>query len=122
MGAEPSRPNSQYALWTIRHAFEENHEKESLAIQDAYVMGAAQWVFWYGQRLFKICGWPWFRKGNVARKNWHIWKKEFREVASSDKFGEECIAIARKAAERMDVLEKENQNRRWQFSFFGLRD
>lgn len=70
-------------------------------------MGAAQWIFWYGQRLYKICGWRSFKKGQIARKDWHNWKKEFREVAGSDKLGEECIAIAIRAAEEMDVLERE---------------
>ena len=54
-----------------------------------HIMGAAQWIFWYGQRLYKIRVWRGSRKGQIARKDWHISKKEFREVAGSDELGEE---------------------------------
>lgn len=46
------------ALRTMRRAFEGSHEKESIEIQEAWVMGAAQWKLWSGQVLLGSLLWP----------------------------------------------------------------
>jgi Protein of unknown function (DUF3632) len=100
-----------------------DHEKESPAERDAWVLGAAQWILWYGQGLFKLILWPgdWYddekRRHEACRwpdekwrqftlRNWHAWRDRFRHVAGSDGFGYECKTVAGKAADTMDVLER----------------
>lgn len=110
------------ALRTMRRAFEESHEKESTEIQDAWVMGTAQWILWTGQSLIKLHLDPIGRfrhKGTpiqnidviittkpISLDMWHTWMNEFRKAAESDEFGEECREVAKRAANLMEVLEK----------------
>ncbi|OBT90770.1 hypothetical protein VE02_00581 [Pseudogymnoascus sp. 03VT05] len=99
------------ALRIMRGAFEESHDKESAEIQDAWVMGAAQWILWSGQILLESLLWPFDDEdiiggGKGALKKWYTWKDEFRKVSGDDGHGEECQGIAKKAADLMEALEK----------------
>lgn len=99
------------AVQTMRRVFEENHEKESTEVRDAWVMGAAQWILWSGQVLFELLLWPYgdgdtASDGKDALVKWHTWKDEFRKVSEDDGHGEECKGVAKKAAHIMDALEK----------------
>lgn len=76
------------ALQTMRRAFEKSHEKESTAIQDTWVMAAAQWILWSGQVLLESLLLPYHDDGTISDENdviekWHLWRYEFRKVAWS---------------------------------------
>ncbi|OBT70328.1 hypothetical protein VE03_00197 [Pseudogymnoascus sp. 23342-1-I1] len=101
------------AVQTMCRALEESHEKESTEIQDAWVMGAAQWILWGGQVLFESLLWPYGDENTIgggkdALVKWHTWKNEFRKVSEDDGHGhgEECKGVAKKAADIMEALEK----------------
>ncbi|KFY27995.1 hypothetical protein V493_03162 [Pseudogymnoascus sp. VKM F-4281 (FW-2241)] len=99
------------ALRTMRRAFEESHEKESIETQEAWVMGAAQWVLWSGQVLLESLHWPYddeniIGEGKDALEMRHTWKDEFWKVLEEMAHGEECKGIAEKAADVMESLEK----------------
>lgn len=120
-------PGPGSALYAMRGAFEESHKEESPGIQDAWVLGAAQWILWNGQGLFKLLLWPtdayvpsiknnepvsmWMRDGKlegtqqVALESWHAWNSRFGEIAGDGAVGEECRRVAGKAAGMMDMLE-----------------
>lgn len=49
--------NADYARYAMQSAFNENHSEESRQVQDAWVLGAAQWGLWYGQEMFKVLMW-----------------------------------------------------------------
>ena len=44
--------NPTWAIWALCDAHEDIREEQG-SIRDAYVLGAAQWIIWYGQSLFK---------------------------------------------------------------------
>lgn len=115
-----------WAIWAMRDAHEDPRE-EQVNIRDAYILGAAQWIIWYGQSLFKqilfseevstddLRGW---RPGSLydgkkflSLHRWHFWRDSFKAVASQEKeeekqYGQECKMVAAKAADMMDSLEK----------------
>lgn len=81
------------------------HEGESHAVRDAWVLGAAQWIIWGGQGLFKQVVLP-VSDGQITMKEWKEWKANFYMVVASEKYGEECISAANRAVDIMDALEK----------------
>lgn len=100
---------------------EENHSQDSPEIRDAWVLGAAQWILWNGQQLFKLVHWReelgtsselverhQDESGNpVPLKNcWDNWKHGFDRVVSSGSYGEECIDVCRRVVEIMCTLER----------------
>lgn len=124
-------PGPSSALYAMRGAFEkECHEKDNNpAIRDAWVLGAAQWILWNGQGLYKLVLWPgdvyvpsehgWRASGSMDQKteemqqviklqNWYTWKAGFREIAGSSngEVGGKCRILAAKAADMMDILER----------------
>jgi hypothetical protein len=103
-------PGPSLALYAMRGTFQESHEGEGPAIRDAWALGAAQWILWNGQGLFKLVLWPGDGKmeemQQITLKDWHTWRARFREIAGSGKFGEECRTVAGKAANMMDMLER----------------
>lgn len=36
---------------------DEDHSQDTREIRDAWVLGAAQWILWNGQQLFKLLHW-----------------------------------------------------------------
>ncbi|KFZ23054.1 hypothetical protein V502_02464 [Pseudogymnoascus sp. VKM F-4520 (FW-2644)] len=108
-GMWPATPEG--ALQTMRRAFEENHEKENTEIQDAWVMGAAQWILWSGQVLLESLLWLCNNEniisdGKDVLEKWHTWKDEFRKVSEGNGHGEECKVTAKKAGDIMEALER----------------
>ncbi|TVY84807.1 hypothetical protein LSUE1_G000835 [Lachnellula suecica] len=106
-------PGPNGALFAMRGAFEKSKlslGEESVAIQEAWILGAAQWVLWNGQSLFKVLLYPGDQEkqetGEFELEHWHLWRDGFNEAAASERFGEECRSVARRAAEIMDILEK----------------
>lgn len=54
-------PGSTDAVQVLNQAFSiTDRESDPAAIQDAWILGAAQWILWYGQGLFKqiLCSDP----------------------------------------------------------------
>lgn len=102
-------PSPNGALIAMRGAFEQNNEGKSPAIQEAWIMGAAQWILWNGQGLFKLLLWPTDTplKGEepFTRKSWQDWTSGFQVIAESDRYGEECMLIAQHSAQLMHALE-----------------
>ena len=115
-----------WAIWALRDAHEEPH-KEQGSIRDAFVLGAAQYILWYGQSLFKQLLFPgdasaddlrcwspgplYDGKKCLSLHRWHFWRDSFKAVASQEKeeknqFSQECKMVAAKAAAMMDSLEK----------------
>ncbi|KAH8694029.1 hypothetical protein BGW36DRAFT_361851 [Talaromyces proteolyticus] len=99
----------------MRLAFEQDHADESIVIHDAWILGAAQWILWYGQELFKLLLWKEngeeaFEKdktGSTILKKWDSWKGKFEEATGeSGGHGDECRKVAKRAVEIMAVLER----------------
>ena len=121
-----------WSIWAQRDAHEGDAripKKESGIIRGAYVMAAAQWIFWYGQSLFKQVLYPgdisgtelqhWMPgplydgKASLSLHRWHFWRDRFEAVASeaTDKkrgkgVSQECKTMAMRAAKLMDALEQ----------------
>ena len=120
--------SSSRAIWALRCAFEQPNKQEvNQNLRDIYISGAAQWILWYGQRLFQSLMFPgevtadqlksWqpgpLYKGQsgLSIHRWRFWQSEFLGVASgSDKgekvHSEECRNLALRAADIMGVLER----------------
>ncbi|KAL8831639.1 MAG: hypothetical protein Q9191_000753 [Dirinaria sp. TL-2023a] len=119
------RTNPNWAIAAMREAHEESLEAKA-DVRDALVMAAAQWIFWYGQSLFKqvICpgdvseidlrqwrpGPLYDGKAELSLRRWHFWKDSFNNIdfAGSEKalgFGPECKDVAVKAAQLMESRE-----------------
>ncbi|EEA19619.1 hypothetical protein PMAA_004040 [Talaromyces marneffei ATCC 18224] len=86
----------------------EDHSQDTSRICDAWVLGAAQWILWNGQQLFKLVNWREElgtssalverhrdENGNPIPKKhcWDDWKRGFEQVVSSGAYGEECVNI-----------------------------
>ncbi|KFY34462.1 hypothetical protein V494_06758 [Pseudogymnoascus sp. VKM F-4513 (FW-928)] len=115
-------PSTRPIIYVMARTFGESHEKETSEIRDAWVMGAAQWVLWSGQSIFKLHLGPVRQLRHrdtsiqdtnqitntapITLQSWHKWTSEFRKAAESDGFGEECRDVARRAADLMEALEK----------------
>ncbi len=91
-------------------------------------MGAAQWILWFGQSLFKRVLFPgeaeiedlthswgpgqlYQGQGGLSIDRWRFWKKGFASVAAGvggekEWFGAECVRVSAKAAEIMELLEE----------------
>jgi hypothetical protein len=102
-------PGPRSAVLAMRSAFEDIDEKEGSEIREAWIMGAAQWILWNGQGLFKQLLWPGNNETGMQfdMKIWRAWKDGFKDTAASDGFGEECKTVAKRSFEIMDVLEKQ---------------
>lgn len=77
-------------------------------ISDTWVLGAAQWILWAGQGLFKQVALPVLPvdKEQITSEDWRSWRVGFAAVAVGEKYSEECRAVAKRAVEMMDALEK----------------
>jgi Protein of unknown function (DUF3632) len=120
-----------WAIWAHRDAHEGRapHEDEEGTLGGIYVLAAAQWILWYGQRFFKHLLFPgevspddlrmwspgplYHGKAHLTLDRWHFWRDGYKAVASSGKEGDEekgysqeCKDVAAKAAAMMDALEK----------------
>ncbi|KAK2759837.1 hypothetical protein FQN54_002571 [Arachnomyces sp. PD_36] len=109
-----------YAIWAMRDALEKNIEDEALCIRDSYIIGAAQWILWNGQKLFaqiKYTGtvfpqyWSpgelYSGEGLLTIHRWRFWADRFRAMAGEkSECSDECKAVAVKAADMMDAFEK----------------
>ncbi|KAI9762428.1 MAG: hypothetical protein M4579_000404 [Chaenotheca gracillima] len=112
-----------WAIWAQRDAHEERRDKQDI-VRDAYVSAAAQWIFWYGQSLFKQVlfavpesdlrlwspGDLYDGKADLSLDRWHFWRDGYKAVASGQRgeeqgFGQECQDLAARAADIMDCLE-----------------
>ncbi|KAL9076098.1 MAG: hypothetical protein Q9161_001145 [Pseudevernia consocians] len=97
----PTSPT--WAIWAQRDAHEGRKEEHG-SIRDAYVLAAAQWIFWdlqmwYPDPLYDF-------KTFLSFQRWHFWRDNFNAVASGKKEDEKGFGQAAKAAEMMDLLEK----------------
>lgn len=115
-------PTTRPVLHVMSRTFEESHEKEPIEIRETWIMGAAQWILWSGQSLFKLHLDPISRMRHkttplrnleviittrpIELDMWHKWASEFRKAANCDDFGEECRGVAMRAADLMEALEK----------------
>lgn len=109
-----------FAVWTMRDAFEVRPERGCR--QDMTVMGAAQYILWDGQGLYKHVldhdelsdddyrnfnfGPKYSGKDRLGRERWDFWKQGFRNASVKKGFAPECRAVAEKAANMMDVLDQ----------------
>lgn len=91
-------------------------------------MGAAQWILWFGQSLFKQVLFPWevdpnridkslrpgqlyHGEGGLSLDRWHFWRDGFVSVRlgageGKEGYGEECVRVSGKAAEIMEALKE----------------
>lgn len=116
-----------FSIWNLRDTFEEDHEKEDIALQEARIIGTAQWILWRGQDLFKEVLVPderWglpthnesakekrhrlrLEDGNaLTSKRWQNAEAGFEKAASSQQFSHECRVVAERAAETMDTIKR----------------
>jgi hypothetical protein len=102
-------PSPNGALIAMRGAFEQDDEGKNPAIRKAWIMGAAQWILWNGQGLFKLLLWPTDTKLQgeepFTRKSWRDWTSGFQNIAKSDRYGEECKSVATHAAQLMHTID-----------------
>lgn len=108
-----------------RSAHEEQQEGTE-EIRSAYILGAAQWILWYGQSLFKQVLYPgdppedlrpwnpgplYDGKASLSLHRWHFWRDSYKAIASGERQGEEsfsqeCKDIAAKAVSMVDSFER----------------
>lgn len=100
---------------------DEGHSQDTREIRDACVLGAAQWILWNGQQLFKLLHWREElgtssvllekhrdEDGNPIPRTdcWNEWKRGFEGVIASGTYGEECVDVCKRVVEIMTTLEK----------------
>ncbi|EPS34320.1 hypothetical protein PDE_09284 [Penicillium oxalicum 114-2] len=118
-----------YALWAMRAAFEDDRKHESRSLRSSWVLGAAQWILWNGQSLFKLVvepalfdvtleTWPasnreaweagslYVGTGGFSLERWRFWKTGFGQAADDDGLSEECRDISQRAMTLMEMFEK----------------
>jgi hypothetical protein len=102
-------PNPHGALIAMRGAFERDDDGQNPSVREAWIIGAAQWILWNAQGLFKLLLWPTETplQGNerFSRKSWLDWTSGFQNVANSNGYGEKCRLIAKHAAQLMQAIE-----------------
>jgi len=118
-------PSAAPVMHTMRLILDGYHEEEPQEIQDAWILGAAQWILWNGQLLFKLILYPGdiWDKSNLKDRvpaesdnpdwidrltlgKWHVWRQKFVEASTSKNHGRECKDVALRAAEMMTSIEK----------------
>lgn len=102
-------PGPRSAILAMRSAFQDIDEKEGPEIRGAWIMGAAQWILWNGQGLFKQLLWPGNNQTGMRfdMSVWRAWNNGFKDTAARGDFGKECKNVSKRAFEIMDVLEKQ---------------
>lgn len=116
------RPWSRIAIHLVTSGLESRHHAATSTVRDAWVLGAAQLILWYGQGLFKLILLPeelepdytvpsWLgaepdARGPLTLKTWLVWREGFLDASESSNYGAECREVAKKAADIMDTLEK----------------
>ncbi|RMZ84867.1 hypothetical protein DV738_g254, partial [Chaetothyriales sp. CBS 135597] len=119
-------PSLGYSMYV---AFKQNHSEEPQQAQDAWVMGAAQWILWRAEEAFslvqkpgdpavekagaKFYFWQKKKKADAIAKiwpytwdNWQDWKAAFRAIARNEAYGSTCRDLAERAADLMAIQEK----------------
>ena len=112
-----------WAIWLMRDAFETTQQGDKL---NTLVLAAAQYILWSGQTMFRyvlysqniekedLRSWgpgPSYQgTAAIDLPRWQFWKQGFRDIASREvregELGNECNDVSRRAAEIMDVLER----------------
>lgn len=109
------------AVWQLRHALEEDPEESDIC-RDGHILGAAQWVLWNGQTLFLQArslgsisskeksslstGKLYDGKSRLDIDRWRFWKSRLQYFAGLEGVGDECKAVAGRAADMMDAFER----------------
>ncbi|EPE33597.1 hypothetical protein GLAREA_06610 [Glarea lozoyensis ATCC 20868] len=113
------------AIWAMKRAFKPKLEPWELDMADYYVMGAAQWVVWNGQGLFKMIlqhdadASTWTATSfdeksppeiqQLTLELWESWKNEFDKAGDDEKVGAEARNLAMRAAATMQGLQRTMQ-------------
>ena len=128
------RGDITWALWAQREAHEEDvstrwtaTDEDAFIAHDGNVLSAAQWILWYGKGFFKQVLCPGTASAHDLRcwkpgplykgeaypslHRWHFWRDAYMVVASrknekETELGLECMAVALRAVNEMDALEK----------------
>ncbi|CAJ2511954.1 Uu.00g075790.m01.CDS01 [Anthostomella pinea] len=101
-------PRSCFATRPLRDAFAGDHG-EGVSVHEAWIMGAAMWILYCGQALFKQILYPEnVDDGEITGDEWRSWKEGFERVADGDGegVGRECRGLAERAAVMMDGIER----------------
>ena len=118
--------SATWAIWAMHDAHERQQEEENI-IQDAFILGAAQWIFWYGQCLFEhvlspgdvssddLRAWtpgPLYNgQANLSIDRWRFWRDGFQSAstlkeADESTLAQERRAVAGEATLIMDAIER----------------
>jgi len=128
LGSSPT-----WAIWALREAHETTCEetgRDGRIVRDTLVLSAAQWILWYGQSLFKQVllsgdtgddeedlqisrpGPLYSGRAGLSLDRWHFWRDGFNSAVAragdeekNNGYGQECVEVAARAAEMMDLLE-----------------
>lgn len=102
-------------LRTLEDAFDEQQRNsDEPEVRDAWVMGAAQCILWWGQGLYKEVLCPYIEDLNdksypprgPTLQRWHEWATGFRQAAQREGAGKESRQVAGRAADMMEVIER----------------
>jgi hypothetical protein len=110
------------AIWAMERAFSSKYLAKEPAMNGYYIIGAAQWIVWNGQGLFKMIlqhdgtSTATFsdekkppESQQLTLELWESWVVGFNKAAMDEKVGEEASDLAQRASEIMQVLEKTMQ-------------
>ncbi|KAB2569590.1 hypothetical protein DBV05_g11730 [Lasiodiplodia theobromae] len=113
---------SSDAIIAIAEALEKRPDPRSRAYQardpllNFHVPIAADWIIRCAEQLYAVvrsgevegAGCPWKKRRGIFKERWSFWKEQFVEIAEREEACEEGIKeVARKAAERMDEVERD---------------
>jgi hypothetical protein len=117
--------NPSYAIWAMRAVLEEDLTNEEKTVRSAYLLGAAQWVLWNGQTLFKFItesnvqkittsdnlqlwkpGLLYHGKGILDLERWQFWKHRFAQVVKECDVTDECKEVTGSVVDLMDSFER----------------
>lgn len=108
-------------LWGEAHRFraDPNDEESGRLGRDAYIMGAAQWILWDGQKLRRLAIYKGPPKGSTmsdetyfevetrgtTEERWQFWQRGFKDAAEEVGVSQECKDVALRAFRLMETLE-----------------
>lgn len=113
-----------YAIWAMRFALETDLSSKDKEVRSTFVLGAAQWILWYGQSLFKLTsqpdlfegasnewkGWEpgplYHGKASLFLDRWQFWKRRFGDIINGGDVTEECREVNRRVIDLIETFER----------------
>lgn len=115
--AEHIQDYSHFALWLMRHTFEEDEERSTKEFE-MWLIGTAQWIFHAGPLLYanpdysgpgSAPGDAWSGPDGFSRQRWEFWRQSYQRAAKMNSLRSRTRTVAVEAASVMASIEQEGR-------------